>query len=385
MEDTETLFTLREHLSSEQVHLLLKAIDQSSNAISITDSDGHFQFVNQSFTRLSGYTPDELEGKTPAILNSGLMPKETYSNMWSTITDGQQWNGEVLNRHKSGNLYWASLTISPIHSSDGKITHYLGVEEDITQRKLVEQQLKEATSELQKANQELTELDQLKNELLGIAAHDLRSPLSRISLSSEVLMAEHTPPDKLRTMAEIVHRTAMNMTTLLNEILDFTKIESGSIKFNPTQVDIESFFSEVVDEHQILADQKNIKIELSLDASRKSTIFDPKRMQQLMGNLLSNALKFSEANTKIHVNVTSSQKSLKVEVVDQGPGIKAEELGKLFEPFEKLSNKPTNKEASTGLGLAICKKLVELHSGEINVSSEFGKGAKFYFTIPQEA
>lgn len=268
-----------------------------------------------------------------------------------------------------------------LKNAAGEIENYLGIEKDITQRKLISQQLEASTKTLQDTNEKLKELDDYKNQLLGIAAHDLRNPLGRIALSSELLSDDSISDKDKSNLIEIIKNTTKQMNELLNEILDLAKIESGKIEIKRTKVELNSFCEKIVFENNITSQNKNIKIKYRNESNFLEYQFDTKRIQQVVNNLLSNAVKFSNKDTEIELILSENQSKLVFSVKDQGPGIKEEEKNMLFQPFQMLSNKPTAKEDSTGLGLAICKKLVDLHEGRIWVESVFGKGSSFCFEI----
>lgn len=141
MEANSNFFALTSQLDNSEIELILKAFSQAAFSVVITDPSGQIVFVNSGFTKLSGYSASEIKGCTPRILKSGLTPSHVYQELWKAIQSGESWHGELLNKNKSGTLYWARLSINPIRDGDGEITHFIGIEEDITQKKLIEQQL----------------------------------------------------------------------------------------------------------------------------------------------------------------------------------------------------------------------------------------------------
>ena len=155
-------------------------IEQSASAIVITDTSGIIQYVNPRFLKLTGYTNEEVVGNSPRILRSGNTPSEVYQEMWAMISTGKAWRGEIQNKRKNGELYWESITISPILDEIGEIKHYLGVEEDISEKKLLGLQLLETLESLRKSNQDLEQFNR-------IVSHDLRGPLSTVEMALELI------------------------------------------------------------------------------------------------------------------------------------------------------------------------------------------------------
>lgn len=241
--------------------------------------------------------------------------------------------------------------------------------------------------ELQKKNSELTKLNELKNYFLGMAAHDLRTPLGSIRSLSEFLMdetgddlsSEHTE------FLEIIRSSSNFMLSLLDELLDISRIEAGKLDLDSQPTDIISLIQSCVDINKVLAEKKNIQIQLETSESMPMVELDAMKMEQVMHNLLSNAIKFSSEGTVIRVSVSLDADHVRVAVADQGPGIPEEEIQKLFQPFSKISVQAPGGEKSTGLGLAIVKKIVQGHKGNIWVESTVNRGSTFFFTLPVKA
>lgn len=226
-------------------------------------------------------------------------------------------------------------------------------------------------------------LDKKRGELLGIAAHDLRSPLHKFSLSLEMLEDERTKPEQRSKFIEIMKRGVQGMRQLIDDILDITKIDSGAIALHPEKVEVVPFIDEVCDFNRYLAQQKGMMLSVNLERAPQHAVFDPRRIRQVINNLLSNAIKFSSKGTTLSLEVVDRDGSFSCSVTDQGPGIDPKDLAHIFVPFGEYINKPTGGEQSTGLGLTICKKIVELHGGALEIDSVVGRGSTFSFVLPQ--
>lgn len=221
-----------------------------------------------------------------------------------------------------------------------------------------------------------------KNEFLGMAVHDLRTPIHKISFASELLLSGQLDEEKQQDFLHLIHRTAVGMTDLINDLLDLTKIESGSIAFERTEVESDRYFAALFSDQLFIAEQKEIQLHIDVPADLPNVSIDQRRITQVVNNLVSNAVKYSKRGSDIRVSAKRSDGGVRVEVTDSGPGIPEKEQEELFQPFHRLQAEPTEGEHSTGLGLAICHKIVEGHGGKIGVQSTPGSGSTFYFVLP---
>jgi signal transduction histidine kinase len=240
------------------------------------------------------------------------------------------------------------------------------------------------TEELREKNAALEAMNTLKNEFLGMAAHDLRSPIGNIQSLAELLLENDRSirPEEYREVAVVIHKLARGMVNLLNDLLDITTIESGKIDLRPMPVSMTPYLAEIQHYHQRLAERKRIQLVTEAAEHIPTVCFDQERIRQVLNNLLSNAIKFSPPHTLVRLTVLATSAGVEFSVIDQGQGIRVEEQGMLFGAFQRTSTRPTAGEHSTGLGLSICKKIVELHGGTIGVESEVGRGSRFFFTLP---
>lgn len=239
--------------------------------------------------------------------------------------------------------------------------------------------------ELAEKNSQLAKLSELKNQFLGMAAHDLRNPLTVIITCAGFLLEEggaSLPEEKKVEFIRRIKANAEFMVNLINDLLDFTKIEAGEIELNLEPVILKELVERSVEENRLLGMQKGIALELMVEDNGARVAADAARITQVLNNLLSNAFKFSPSGTRVRVTVGKEQNGVRVAVKDEGQGIPPEEMGKLFKPFQKTSVRSTAGERSTGLGLAICRQIIEAHRGLIGAESKPGKGSTFYFWLP---
>ena len=246
--------------------------------------------------------------------------------------------------------------------------------------------LKTKQKELVDANKRLTHLNYEKNKYLGIAAHDLRNPMGTIVSFSDLIMndPETYPvnPDTLEIL-KLLKQTSENSMDLLKDLLDISKIESGEIELNLKQSDYKEFLGHQIRISQMLANTKDIIIQSEFPDEQIMLNFDQHYLVEVITNLLSNAIKYSYPHSFVIVRVTLHDDLVKTEIIDHGVGIPEDEHKLLFRIFQKTSARTTAGESSTGLGLAIAKKVVLLHNGTIDVFSRKNEGSNFYFTLPQ--
>jgi signal transduction histidine kinase len=240
--------------------------------------------------------------------------------------------------------------------------------------------------ELQKKNAELVKLNDLKNQFLGMAAHDLRNPISVILSYSDFLLEEagETLGEEHRRFLATIRKSSDFMLSMLNDLLDITKIESGRLELELETVDLTDLIEHNVVLNRVLAAKKTIGIRFQHAEDLPPTPVDRGKIDQVLNNLISNAVKFSPAGTTVTVHAFRSGDHVTVSVKDEGPGIPEGDRQKLFQPFSRTSVKSTGGEKSTGLGLAIVKKIILGHRGKIWVESGIGTGSTFYFSLPLE-
>lgn len=368
--------------SARETENFRRALEQSA-LVSITDTAGAIVYANDKFAEISGYSIEELHGQNHRLVNSGVHSKEFFREMWQTISSGEAWRGEICNRAKNGQLYWVETSINPMVNTEGKIYRYLSVRYEITQRKRVEEELRLFNEDLERRVQERTQqlqtLNAEKDEILGIAAHDLKNPLTAIMLTAELIDygIQKMTPAMIQEKTRSIEETARRMFAIINNLLSINRIESGKLFVESVEFDIKSVVEAVVDMYRDRARTKNISLHTSRLDENAIVFADERLMTEIIENLLSNAIKYSELQSLVDVRVVVDSSRVRVEVQDAGPGISAEDQQKLFGKFVRLSAQPTGGEHSTGLGLSIVKKLVETMQGKVWCESVLGQGATF--------
>ncbi len=358
---------------------LKSAIDEAA-IVAITDKRGIIKYVNSKFCAISKYAPEELLGKTHKIINSGYHPKEYFTEMWRTISSGKVWEGELRNRAKDGSYYWVHTTIVPFMNAEGKPEDYVAVRYEITERKLAEEQLKIYSKKLELSNQEL-------QDFASVAAHDLQEPLRKIQSFSDRLKTkgrEELKPE-LFDYLDRIQSSAARMQTLINDLLAFSRVTTRAQPF--IRVSLNEIMKQVVSDLELRLEQSAGRVEWddlpSIDA-------DATQMRQLFQNLIGNALKFKKPDQSPVVRVEAHVLDLsplgrpgpavKVTVTDNGIGFDEKYLDRIFTIFQRLHGR--HEFEGTGIGLAVCRKIVDRHGGQITANSSPGQGAKFIVTLP---
>ena len=491
--------TSRRQLEAERQSLSL-AVEQSPVAVVIANPAGSIEYVNEAFCRITGYSREEVLGSNPRFLKSGYTSDEEYQAMWATLGAGKAWQGTFHNRRKDGTLFWESAQISPVYDQSGRLSHYLGIKENITDRKRMQDSLNENERILRTAIEALDEafalydpqdrlvfcnekykaiyatsadqivpgasfehivrtgaqrgqyldalgridewvaermaahhnsnimLDQRldsgrwvralerrtadgyivgfrvditalkqakeaaeaanlsKSRFLATMSHEIRTPMNGILGMAQLLLQKNISVAEREDYTHIILNSGRTLLALLNDILDLSKVEAGKLEleataFLPAQVigEIHALFVET-------ADQKGLSMDFRWSgAGGQRYQGDAHRLRQILSNLVSNAIKFTE-HGKIHIEGSELERSdtsalLEFWVSDTGIGIPEDKQSLLFEPFAQLDSSTTRQYGGTGLGLSIVHSLARLMGGEVGVDSQPGQGSRFWFRI----
>ena len=272
-----------------------------------------------------------------------------------------------------------SVLFFPIWNAFVRLSIFLTIGLTIYYLKIKEYKLIKANTDLKKLNEE-------KNRMIGVAAHDLKNPIGAIySLSHLMISDSNNIDEELVEELKIIETLSSNTLVVLGNLLSVSAIESGKIDLNTKTHNYVDFVKQQIVFNQILADKKKIKIFLTTEKETINLNFDNHYLSEVIDNLLSNAIKYSPNNSQVHVNISmNSSNEVLTEIIDNGKGIKEDEQKMLFNYFQRTTTLPTDGESSTGLGLAIAKKIVTLHQGKIGVESTINKGSNFYFSIPNK-
>lgn len=361
------------------------AVDLAADCVFMIRPDGHFHYVNDTACSKLGYARDQLLTRSITDIYPTLLP-ENWVQIWQKIEQQPAVTLEIQHQPKRGEVYPVEVTANYLEF-DGE-TYALAFARDITERKQAEMQLR-------LTNEKLVRATHLKDEFLANMSHELRTPLNTIlgmaeSLQEQVFGEIHEQQVKPLHM---IRRSGKHLLELINDILDVAKIESGQMELDIALSAIEPICQESLTFIMQQADQKSIQVETSWPSRLPNVHVDKRRMRQVLINLLSNAVKFTpkggriclEASLQPHPTASTSadiKAFVRIAISDTGIGIASEHISKLFEPFIQIDSDLNRKYSGTGLGLALVKRIVELHGGVVGVKSKLGNGSCFTVDLP---
>ncbi len=362
-----------------RLRILSRAIRNSPVTVVITDPDANIEYVNPAFINSTGYSFAEVMGENMKIINSGHHDDLFFSDMWERIRKGAEWQGEILNRKKDGALFWELVSISSVTNRDGEITHFVAIKDDISKRKQMEDALR-------KAKEKAEESDKLKSAFLANMSHEIRTPMNAIVGLSGLLGDPETAFSDRAQFSQLIRENSNVLLQLIDDIVDISKIEAGQIAMRPEPCNLEALMDEIYESFMPQIREREDDTVFVLKKEKSSvplhTVTDQQRLRQIITNLLSNALKFTEKG-KIEFGYSlEKDESLLFYVKDTGRGIPSDKLELIFDRFSQLDREDGDFHRGAGLGLSISKSIAELLGGSIWAESELGKGSCFYLSIP---
>jgi len=379
--------------------------------VSVMDTDGTITYVNDLFCNISKYSREELLGQNYKIMKSGFHTPKFYKCIWDVISNGKIWRGEIKNLAKDGWFYWIETVILPMFDEHKKINSYILVGTDITDQKNLISTLESTNQELEKNEKEIkTRMQEAiqgytlekelmesnaalksekkfanqKDEFAAMVSHELKTPIFPIKMHCEMLkdpkMLGKLTPAQLESVDQI-ELMANQLDSLTGDILDSQKLEMKKMKFSKIKIKLSEFFDEIKNESQSYVIEKDVSI--TFDISDLEIHTDRQRLAQIFSNMIRNAVIFVAKKTgKIMIKATTMNEDILFSVKDNGVGIPSDKIVNLFRKFYQIDASLKRIHDGTGLGLVICKGLVEGLGGKIWVESEVNKGTTFYFTLP---
>ncbi len=356
----------KERLLRERVQLFQSAFKHSTDAIIITGVDGKIIDVNDAFTEIYGYSRDEVLGKSTSLIQSRHSTPDFYRDMWNSLNKENQWHGEILNRRKDGTEIPVWLSITPIYLGENKIG-YMGIESDMSEQKNLEQQIIQT--------EKLATIGQLA---AGIA-HEIGTPLNIISGNAEYMLLDMKKSDPGYGELETIIEQAKRMSALMRELLNFARPKVLSLK----TTDPNQLLNEVLNFVHMQFKKQDIKTVTHFKKDIPKVYCDPALLYQVFLNVVVNAFQAMDKGGTLTITTDikgkeAKSKKVKVEISDTGEGIPPEHLDRIFMPF--FTTKEPGK--GTGLGLAVTKRIVEEHRGNIGIRSEVGKGTVVTILFP---
>jgi len=369
----------------EGLRKLSRAVEQSPSVVMITDPDGRIEYVNPKFSQITGYAPDEVIGKNPRFLKSGETKPEEYARLWQSISRGGEWRGEMHNKKKNGELYWEFASISSIKDTDGTITHYLAVKEDITERKRAEEELAKTRARLA-----IAERLETAGMIVGQIAHDFNNLLTPLLAYPDFIKMALPEESKAREDLEMIAHTAQQMADINQQLLALSRrghIEHKVVNLNDVISEVSVFLHK-----GILPGGVELRQKMAPDLMNVRGAGE--QLMRVIENLCQNAIEAMGAEGVLFIssenvyldapvgNYSSIKRGeyVKVTISDTGCGIPSENLMKIFDPF--FTTKKATKQRGSGLGLSVVYGIMEDHGGYIDLESLPSRGTTFTLYLP---
>lgn len=348
-------------------------LNQTTSVI-VLDEKQRITSVNQKFCEISGYQTKEVLNQPYHTLQLKYQNKSFWKDVQASIQRGKIWQGEVCEQTKNGRKYWTYTSIVPFPNENGIPAQYIITQSDITNRKNLEDKLREAKEEADKNAK-------IKENFLANMSHEIRTPMngvlgfSRLLLQTDMNTTQHE-------YAQSIYSSAENLLVIVNDILDVSKIESGTFQLHEIPFNLKKRIEEGLSILKLSVQRKNLDFSIDIDETIPPIIMGvPDRLSQILINLVGNAIKFTKEGY-VRLSVTIKNNYLIFQVKDSGIGIPSDKLDTIFESFTQAENYTTREYSGTGLGLSISRKLVNVMGGQIGVESVLGEGSTFYFTLP---
>jgi PAS domain S-box-containing protein len=367
--------TTEKKKAEQQIKLLSRSIEQSPVIVIITDPMANIEYVNPKFERISGYCFEEVKGQNMRIFKSGRHDQAFYKELWNTILSGKDWQGEIQNKKKNGELFWEHSLISPITDVNGNISHFVAAKEDITEKKKM-------LEDLIIAKEKAEESDRLKTAFLANMSHEIRTPLNGILGFIELLGRPDLTGEQHDRFKGIINKSSDRLLSTINDIIEISKIESGQMQLNKSMVNINEIMQYLLSFFKPEADIKTINFTCSHFLSKKQALFytDKNKLESVLINLLKNAIKFTIKGS-IEFGCFLKNDIPEFFVKDTGAGIPESKQQVIFNRFVQGNTSVTKPHEGSGLGLSISKAYIEKLGGKIWIKSKPGIGTTFYFNI----
>lgn len=358
--------------AEEQIRKLYLAVEHSPCTVVITNTRGCIEYVNPKFTQLTGYSSEEAIGENPRMLKSGKTPPEVYERLWKTILSGNDWRGEFCNKKKNGELYWESVSISPIKDAGEIITHFVAVKEDVTERKLFEEKLRQ--SEKLKAMSVITS---------GVA-HEFNNILAIIQGNAQLLELGFQDEKELKDGLKIICKATRDGSDIARRMREFTRAEEKATSNSGVEVlDITALVLETIGPEktkcEYMGNTKGISYHFNTEGLKRVSPIrgNPLELMEVFVNIINNALEAMPEGGNLSFSSCEKDGNIHVTVSDTGKGMSEDVLKKIFDPFFT-----TRLPEGSGLGMSVAYGIIKRIGGRINVESELGKGSDITVVLP---
>lgn len=372
--------------TGQSLRKMSRAIESSPVTVIITNPQGLIEYVNPKFTEVTGYSPQEALGKSPGILKSGHTPSAAYHDLWTTIRTGAEWRGELLNRKKSGELFWEDTRISSLKDEQGRITHFISVKEDITERKKAEAEIVKLNASLEQRVADRTrQLTASNKELEAFSysiSHDLRAPLRGINGFAHLMEESCQGCSNTASIDHLkrIRKASIRMGDLIDDMLDLSRVARSEVRME--SVRISDMANSLLEDMAKAEPGRRVQTYVQNDLVVQG---DAVLLESALQNLLGNAWKFTSKRDSASIQFGCIEENGEriFHVRDNGAGFDMRYADKLFSAFQRL-HRPDEFDGS-GIGLATVQRIIHLHGGRIWAESQVEAGSTFFFVLPERA
>ena len=365
--------------------LLQDLMDNSLDVIYFKDKKGRLVLVNRAHAKGLGLKPEQVIGKTDFDIFDKERARKMLEDDLKVIKTGKPLIDKIERATRADGVdNYVSTTKVPRYDKNGNIIGLIGITRDITKRMQFER-LKNEKARIEKKLEALQELNKLKSEFISIVSHELRTPLAIVKEAVHLISDEVPGPvnEKQRQVLMNANVNIARLKKLIDDLLDISRIEGARVKLHYSLVNLNGLLDESADFFKKSTHEKGVDLSYLLPNRQVNIFIDAERVNQVISNLINNAIKFTEQGGKIRAEVKVMDNKVRVGIIDTGIGISKQDLSKLFHKFSQVSKNAEARKQGLGLGIYIAKELIEMHGGEIWVESKLGVGSKFYFTLPR--
>ncbi|MBX3602892.1 MAG: PAS-domain containing protein [Rubrivivax sp.] len=374
--DVTAFFDAQQRLrdSQEQAHKLALVASRTQDSVTILDAGRRIEWVNEGFTRLTGWMPAEVIGRGTRELR--LVAEEDFAvaaGLEAQMRERRQGSAELRYRTRDGEQRWCAIEVQAIAGDDGEVQRYVSIARDISARRAAEQALRAARDEAERASR-------AKSEFLSAMSHELRTPLNAILGFAQLLDTDRVQPLTGRQHEQVqqILRAGSHLLHLINDVLDLARVEAGKQAISLEPVALAPLLDECLDLVRPLAQARRVVLHARAPGQGEGFVrADRTRLKQVLLNLLSNAIKYNREGGEVRLHFDGDAATQRVGIGDTGPGLSGEQRERLFTPFERLGAESGAVEGA-GIGLALSRRMVELMHGRIDIDSEPGRGSTFW-------
>lgn len=377
--DMRNTLELRVEQRTAELFRLSTVASQTHNGVLIMDITGIIEWVNDGLLRMTGYSEKDYLGQYPSSVLSGPETSSiTAKRMSDALNERNSFQEEILYYTRNNEEIWIEIFCNPMTDDQGVLSGFIAIFNDVTQRRLDQLNLVKARIEAERSNE-------AKSLFLSTMSHEIRTPLNGVMGMTQLLAGTKLDPEQ-QSHLKAINGSCTTLLAIVNDVLDMSKIEAGALELEETPFSLKDLMASTLTPFKALASEKNLDLNLAkLPPLKGEIVGDPVRIRQVIWNLVSNAIKFTEKGSvdiSLDLSETEDPQEYILKVRDTGAGIAPDRLKDIFDPFIQEDNTITRKFGGTGLGLSIVKKLIEMMGGEIDIESRVGKGTEFSVRLP---